>query len=402
MHAVRCLHVGRVDVSHARWLVRKEEGTVARLVDRLSMFHRLLCTGCCAVLVLYVLGFAARATAQSVVVGPGFAEGHSSHQVELATTALTSALGMQGLTVVQPSGTRDAVLGDLGDIVPAAAAAKSKLACDQACGAGLIAAASAELSAWVFLRRADAAHSGNDTSTVTLQDAAGHRFEGVAELRDGDVRDATTRAMLEARSYHLLGPGPWLNLVGTPDGAEVLVDGQRVGVLPYRGTIAAGQHEVVVREAGYVKHSESVSVPDEQSRRMELKVALEPAPLAPPPGAVALDATESESGPSSAWLAAPVAMGTLGVGLAAVLTVRIITGLECSEPCLEKRSLRAAPTIGGYALSAALIGASVTWIVLGMQPDEATESNPSAVSRANKPKLRASVGLGHVQLSGSF
>jgi hypothetical protein len=359
------------------------------------MFRRLLCTGC-AVFVLCALSFSARALAQSVVIGPGFAEGHSPHQVELATSALTSALNMQGLTVVQPSGTRDAVLGDLGDIVPPA---KGKLACDQACGAGLIAAASAELSAWVNLRRADAAHSGSDTSTVTLQDAAGHRYEGVAELRDGDVRDATTRAMLEARSYQLLGPGPWLNVVGTPEGAEVLVDGQRVGELPYRGAIAVGQHEVVVREAGYVKHRESVDVPDQPSRRIERKVALEPAPLASAPNA-ALGADDDAGGShtSSAWLAAPVAMGMLGVGLATVLSVRIATGLQCSEPCLENRSLRAAPAIGGYALSAALIGASITWIVLGMQPSE-TESNGVASQR---PQLRASVGLGHLQLSGSF
>jgi hypothetical protein len=339
----------------------------------------------------------ARASAQSVVVGPGFAEGHSQHQVELASSALTSALGMQGLTVVQPSGTREAVLGDLGDIIPPA---KGKLACDQACGAGLIAAAAAELSAWVNLRRADAAHGGNDTATVTLQDAAGHRYEGIAELRDGDVRDATTRGLIEARSYQLLGPGPWLNVAGTPEGAEVLVDGQRVGVLPHRGAIPVGQHEVVVREAGYVKHKASVDVPDQPDRRIELKVALEPSPMAPAPGAVALAADDqADSGADSAWLAAPVAMGMLGVGLAAVLTVRIATGLSCDEPCLEKRSLRAAPTIGGYALSAALIGASVTWIVLGMQPDAPNEVG--SLPRRN-PQLRASVGLGHLQLSGSF
>lgn len=373
-----------------------EEGTVTRLIDRLSMFDRLLRTSC-AVFTFCVLSFSARVLAQSVVVGPGFAEGHSQHQVELATSALTSALGMQGLTVVQPSGTRDAVLGDLGDIVPPG---KAKLACDQACGAGLISAASAELSAWVNLRRADAAHSGNDTATVTLQDTASNRYEGVAELRDGDVRDATTRAMLEARSYQLLGPGPWLSVVGTPEGAEVLVDGQRVGELPHRGTIVAGHHDVVVREAGYVKHRESIEVPDQKSRRVELKVALEPGPLAPAPGAVALATDENaESGRgNSAWLAAPVAMGMLGVGLATVLTVRIVTGLECSEPCLEERSLRAAPTIGGYALSAALIGGSITWIVLGMQSDANTE----VVGSARSQPLRASVGLGQLQLSGSF
>jgi hypothetical protein len=84
-----------------------------------------------------------------------------------------------------------------------------------------------------------------------------------------------------------------------------------------------------------------------------------------------------------------------------VLTVRIATGLQCSEPCLEYRTVRAAPTVAGYALSAALIGASITWIVLGMQPDESSEV--SGIPN-RKPQLRASVGAGHghLQLSGSF
>lgn len=362
------------------------------------MVRGLLCTGC-AVFVLWALSFDTRALAQSVVVGPGYAEGHSARQVELATSALTSALNMQGLTVVQPSGTHDDLLGDLEDLVPPSSA---KLACDQACGAGLIASASAELGAWVNLRRADAAHGGNDIATVTLQDAAGHRYEGIAELRDGDVRDATTRALLEARSYQLLGPGPWLNVIGTPEGAEVLIDGQRVGTLPYRGAISVGQHELVVREAGYVKHRESVDVPDQPSRRVERKVALEPAPFVSASStALGAEAAAGTSDAGSAWLAAPVAMGMLGVGLATVLSVRIATGLQCSEPCLEYRTLRAAPTIGGYALSAALIATSITWIVLGMQPEERESSGVSRrPSRA--PQLRASVGLGHLQLSGSF
>jgi PEGA domain len=362
------------------------------MTRRIYTLGRLVCTTCAVVVCCAASTLSVHA--QSVVVGPGFAEGLSAHQVELATAALGSALGMQGLTVVQPSGTRDAVLDDLGDIL--APAKSSAIACDQACGAGLIASAAAELSAWVNLRRADAAHGGVDTSTVTLQDAAGHRYEGFAELRDGDVRDATTRAMLEARSYQLLGPGPYLNLVGTPEGAEVLIDGERAGALPYRAAIAAGKHELVVREPGYIKHSQTIAIPEDESRRVEVKVALEPTPVATQSSAVSLGAEQSSptrSSRDSSWLAAPVAMGMIGLGLATVLSVRIATGLQCSEPCLEDRTLRAGPTVGGYALSVALVGASVTWIVLGMRSD---------ASAGQESQLAAGIGLGQVQLTGSF
>src|SRR5262249_4608149 len=99
-------------------------------------------------------------------------------------------------------------------------------------------------------------------------------------------------------------------------------------------------------------------VPADDNQRVELKVALEP--TAPETPAVAVPLTRpaptggEAAAPDSTWLAAPVAMGMLGVGLAAVITVRLASGVnDCVEPdeqgrCVARRTVRPAPTIGGY------------------------------------------------------
>lgn len=354
---------------------------------RLDLLRSL--AACSAALLSLAINVPVHASEQRVALGPTGAVGFSQQDAQQASAALSEALRMQGLRVL-PRAQRggDELALDAG-------------ACDQACGAQLISGSSAELAAWVKLSLASAARGG--AAEVTLQDSSGHRFPGSAEIRDGDVREATTRAVLDARSYQLLGPGPWLRLDGTPEGAEVLVDGERVGALPYRAAISAGKHEVIVREAGYLRFSQAFTAPADESRRIELRIALEPTPIDTQAGAVPLVPAQapSDSTPrDSAWLAAPVAMGMLGLGLASVISVRLITGYDpCVGPtdtaglCVESRTVRVGPTVGGYALSAMLLGGSITWIVLGLQSD----SEPS-----EQAALRARVGLGTLQLSGSF
>ena len=356
---------------------------------RLDLLRSL--AACSAVLLSLAVHERVRASDVRVALGPTSAVGFSQQDAQHAAAALSDALRMQGLSVL-PRAQRGADVDEL---------ALDAGACDRACGAQLMEAASAELAAWVKLSMASRARGGS--AEVTLQDGSGHRFQGTAEIRDGDVREATTRAVLDARSYQLLGPGPWLRIEGTPEGAEVLVDGERVGTLPYRAGVAPGKHEVVVREAGYLRFNQSVSVPSDESRRQELRIALEPTPIDTQSGAVPLATAEpyADSAPrDSAWLAAPVAMGMLGLGLASVISVRLLTGYDpcvgesdSAGFCLESRTLRVGPTVGGYALSAMLIGGSITWIVLGLQNNDASSEQVA---------LRARVGLGTLQLSGSF
>jgi hypothetical protein len=335
------------------------------------------------------LGTASSALAQKVVLGPASADAGGAPVASLAGSALEEALRLQGLTVIRFEDAKSSLSAGEG--------------CDEACGARLLKAVSADFSAIVRVVTAPSTYQSR--VVVRLLDSESHRYAGEADVRDGDVRDATTRAVLEARSYQLLGPGPWLRLEGTPEGAEVLLDGSVVGRLPFRAPIASGKHDLVVRETGYTRMREALDVPNDDDRRIEIKVALEPQSMETPSTAVAVLPTAANASDSSeqdsTWLAAPVAMGAVGIGLAAVVTVRLISGVDgCVDEdeehlCVAKRGVRAGPTVAGYALSGLLIGGAVTWIALGLSHDANSE-------RDQRTSVSLGVGPGQLTLSGSF
>jgi len=353
---------------------------------------------------------AVEAREPKVVIGPTARGSFSESEGQLVRDTLAEALRMQGMRVTP-------LAAGAGDAVGARG-------CDLACGARLLATASAEMSAWAKLSKPSksssttAAVGGAVSVTVTLLDASGHRFEGVAPVNGENLRDATTRAVLEARAYQLLGPGPWLRVAGSPQGAEVLIDGERVGSLPYRAAISSGHHELEVRDTSYVHFSQTLDVPDDDSRKLEVKVALDPTPLTAAQSELAASASEPTQAPPSAadaatrasssdstWLAAPVAMGMVGIGLATLISVRLATGLnDCVDPdtslrCVETRSIRWPPTIAGYSIGALLIGGAVTWAVLGMSDSSEPAERLKAAARG---RIQANVGVGQIGLSGSF
>ena len=76
-------------------------------------------------------------------------------------------------------------------------------------------------------------------------------------------------ALLAALSAHA-APGPLLAQAGAMgilkvecnvEGAEVIVDGNQVGVTPLMTAIAAGTHQLEIRMDGYSKHGQELSVP---------------------------------------------------------------------------------------------------------------------------------------------
>ena len=352
--------------------------------------RRVMSARCWALLAGVVICFAGpgprRVQAQhgsKVVLSPADAGAFGDAVQKSATDALSEALRMQGLNVVLFEEAKKAL--------------PQGESCDHDCGERLLRLVSADLSARVKIT--GSAEQLPDQAQVTLVDADGHHYEGAAKLRDGDVRDATTRALLEARSYQLLGPGPWLRVEGTPEGADVLIDGSVVGQVPYRASLAAGKHALIVRDAGYSRYEKAVEVPARDGFRFEIRVALEPAPIDAPvaalemPGHAPAQASPAEH--NRLWLIAPIAMEVVGVGLATATTVRIATGVDsCVEPdaaghCTEKSGVRTWPTVAAYGLSAALIGAGLVWIVLGTQAERRTQ-------------VAANIGIDHIVVSGSF
>ncbi|HEX2676427.1 MAG TPA: PEGA domain-containing protein, partial [Polyangiales bacterium] len=302
--------------------------------------------------------------ARAVVVPPHGQEAEGQRGVE-AAHALAEALALQGLRVMD-----------------FAAAAKQHVegeACEgRSCAERLLAADAADLAVTLTLWHGPGDEIGR--THVTLLDRAGHRYEGDADVRDSDLRGATTRALLEARALQLLGPGPWLRVEGTPDGAQVKVDGRAVGTLPYRGALAPGRYELQVSADGYIPVKQSVEMPKSDARKVQVRVALQAAPIEAPDSVsaqrAALAGTDRDASRSKLWMAWPVALGGAGLVLAGVTTVRIATASDAcvhadsAGRCSERRSVSAAPTVIYYSLSGALIGTAIAWLVLGSSSDE--------------------------------
>ena len=74
-----------------------------------------------------------------------------------------------------------------------------------------------------------------------------------------------------------------LEVSSQPLGAEVLVDGRRLGVTPYRRAASVGEHEIVVHKTGYQDYQNTVDVGP--GRGSALDAVLKPDNPPPPPPA---------------------------------------------------------------------------------------------------------------------
>jgi hypothetical protein len=100
-------------------------------------------------------------------------------------------------------------------------------------------------------------------------------FTASAEIEGGDVQAAVRAAYLAAREKHLRGAGPWLSVLGSPDGATVTVDDQEFGSLPIdRRHIAPGVHRVQVHRRGFAARNLTVEIPQDIDHDERLEVAL--------------------------------------------------------------------------------------------------------------------------------
>lgn len=118
-------------------------------------------------------------------------------------------------------------------------------------------------------------HRGEaDVVYVTLVDVEGNRYSGQAPIEIGRVAEAAKAALLDARGLQLLGPGPWVHVEGSPEGASVEIDGSFVGVLPYRGALGPGDHRLEVSAAGYVTEVRTLKIPDDPAVTTRTSVGL--------------------------------------------------------------------------------------------------------------------------------
>ena len=224
----------------------------------------------------------------------------------------------------------------------------------------------------------------NQTVFVTIVGERGNRFPGRAFVHDGDVVTATNAALLDARALALLGPGPWLRVHGKPEGAEVVLSGQVIGTVPMRKKVASGRHVLEVRKEGHKTFVQSVDVPPNASKQVDVEVSLLARPMAgDDPSLTALDQADGPSGVerSSAW--SFVLGGVLAAVGAGALTYGIVTLTQdgdCEERdemgrCRKEKQAGTLTTVALVGGGAALVGSAVMFIVQPIQ----TESGETAL-----------------------
>lgn len=197
----------------------------------------------------------------SAVVLPTRGDERMTAQREVAQQALLEALSTQGYRVV----THAEALAQL----PAGGQACAAVDC----APNLLRALSLNVAAACAVWLSPDAPEG--TVFVTLVDDAGSRFPGAHPVNGGNMEVATRAALAEARGLQLLGPGPWVRVHGSPASANVIVDGQAVGALPYRAAMTAGRYLLRVESPGHLSEEQILDIPLNAGRVVEVEVNLE-------------------------------------------------------------------------------------------------------------------------------
>jgi hypothetical protein len=241
------------------------------------------------------------------------------------------------------------------------------------------------------------------TVFVTLVDRQGDRYPGRADVDGTNFGGAAKDALIDARALQLLGPGPWLRVRTKPDGAQVLIGGKLVGATPYRAHVSSGRHVLEVRAEGRESHVQTVDIPPNTAKQIEVEVALKPSNNtadAPDETAGALDGDFRELPVErSRPIVGPILLGAVGVGLIATDIV-LIASSGCSEEdssgaCKEEGKVDTAMAVAWGAAGAAALAGGILWYVLGASDE------PASSTRA-RPALAFELTPNRVALSGSF
>jgi hypothetical protein len=312
---------------------------------------------------LWLVCSGAMAQATQVVLLPVRGDERLTAQRDVAQRALTDAMRQQGMAVVSHA---DA-LGRL----PANANACGAIDCAPT----MLRELSIELAAACAVWLSPDAPEG--TVFVTLIDDAGARFPGARAVNGGDIALAVRAALADARGLHMLGPGPWVRVHGQPEGAKVFVDGQLVGTVPYRAAMVAGRYELKVQAPGHKSEQQTLDIPLNDARVVDVEVGLSPGQDPPEPAVTTVAPIASDApAPAAALSAQRVAQpadyivgGTIALGGLLLMTIDPVRALaqhhECANSDCSRRytfgTRTALEVVGGALLVAGGAVVALAW-----------------------------------------
>lgn len=319
---------------------------------------------------LLLCAFVTSAQAQvgSAVLLPARGDDRLPTQREAAQRALSEALGAQGYTVVSHA---DALAR-----LPAGGSACGAVDC----APNMLRALSLNLAAACAVWLSPDAPEG--TVFVTLVDDAGARYPGAHAVQGGDLALATRAALADARGLQMLGPGPWVRIHGSPSGAQVFIDNQLAGTLPYRSAMTAGRYELKVKAPGHLSEVQDLDMPLNDGRVVDVEINLDPGQ---DPVEVAAVPASADTGvevlsptPETRRVAQPadyIVGGVLALGGVLLMTIDPIPAVaqyhECANADCSRRytfgTRTALEVAGGAALVAAGAVVALAWKPFAVQ-----------------------------------
>lgn len=316
--------------------------------------------GALLTLVLLVLS-AGRAEAEVVLLMPADGdEGLGAHAIT-AHAAVARALEAQGVELLSYAAARERAGG--GELAEC-----RKLTCS----AELCKKAGAELVMLVAVRKREGQGKVKPREVqVTLVEPTDARYFGRAAVLQGDFSAAAREALLDARAYQLLGPGPHVRVESTPPGADVAIDDELVGETPYRAVIAPGKHTIEVRLDGHKTQAQMIDIPRGAQRPSRLTLTLEARALAATNEEIEADIDAATVAPpkhDSRPIVGPLILGVIGVGLITYDVVRMAsTGCDRNElgTCTKGTEVDVPIAVGIGAAGAVALGAGILWFALG-------------------------------------
>jgi hypothetical protein len=295
-----------------------------------------------------------------------------SAERDRAETALSQALQAEGTQIVSQAQAEDQVGG------AAANCAGSGCVAELVRGVG----ADGALALAVKTPPEDRAAS---VVQVLLVDRAGRRFPGSATVGDGDFARAAQDALFDARSLQLLGPGPWLRVRSDPPGAQVLLDGHPMGSTPTRAAVDAGRHTLEVRASGLRPHVQTVDIPPDASRQVEIGADLAPRGQGHGTEGGRGGRLTQAPGPSvQRPLLGPVVLGAAGAALIASQVVPI-AGDSCEQvddsgQCSQRAAINRGAAITISAVGVAAMASGLLWYIFGGDDGESSSALAVGIS----------------------
>jgi tetratricopeptide (TPR) repeat protein len=188
-----------------------------------------------------------------------------------------------------------------------------------------------------------------EESVGDLPAAEQHLNEALAKTKDPFIRE--NKKKLKTARDRVKQQLSTLNVIGSPEGAEVFVNGKSVGILPITAPIrvAAGSFTVTAKKQGYSQFEQLFELPKRATRTIRIQMDIAP----PPPVAVipVLPVKPPEVAPVPALAEQPAAPTPLTNEPAAPPTQADIEAGTEPPPDQEPQPLGPKPSAAGFEMA---------------------------------------------------